>query len=152
MTQATDAGAIVTIAEARFAVHLYGGTIKPTGGRSALTIPLIPEARAKRVREYEAATGRKLFRVGRVLMERTLTATAPALTPQKVTVMRNGTYRKINSSAKGGVRAVYALKPSVTLKPDPQALPPQDKLISALVDTAQKWVDRENLKAKTTLV
>ncbi|MEI6655352.1 MAG: hypothetical protein WCP45_11330, partial [Verrucomicrobiota bacterium] len=62
VTSITASGAVVSIADVRFRIQLFGGTIKPTGGRKFLTIPLIAEARAHRVADYEKTTGRKLFR------------------------------------------------------------------------------------------
>lgn len=41
----------------------YGGEIRPVKKR-ALTIPVTNEARGRSVHEFEAATGRRLFRVG----------------------------------------------------------------------------------------
>lgn len=56
----SDADAVVTVAEERFRIHYYGGTIKPKQ-KKFLTIPLIPAARGLMARSYEAATGNDLF-------------------------------------------------------------------------------------------
>lgn len=131
MTEATAAGAVVSIAETRYRIHLFGGTIKPTRGKF-LTIPLVKEAHGLRVADYENATGRKLFRLGRtnLLMEHTDQGTSPL-------------------TGAGQMRPVYALKTSVTIKQDPNALPDRQKLIAALSDTASSWVARENLKSSS---
>lgn len=148
MTEATDAGATVTIAETRFRIHFYGGIIRPTGGRKFLTIPLIKEARGKRVADYEQSTGHKLFRPGykNVLLERSSAGTSAMIGGQRATVRKRGGFREITTSNKGKVRAVYALKKQVSIKSDPRALPPTEKLVVALNDTAQKWLSRQTTK------
>lgn len=149
MTEATANGATVTIAESRYRIHLFGGTIKPTGGRKFLTIPLVKEARALRVREYENKTGKKLFRLPGtgVLVERTDKGADRFLASNSTGVIRGKTgFRKIGIGGGSLVRAVYALKTSVTIKKDPRALPPNPALIEALSDTANKWAERINRK------
>jgi hypothetical protein len=137
----TDHGAVVAIEDVRFRIHLFGGTIRPTGGRKSLTLPLIPEARGMSAAQYERATGRKLFRVGAALMERADGAALPAIGARRVTIQRNGRYRQINASAKGGVRGVFALKRSVRIEADPNALPPLPRLLSALQEEANDWIE-----------
>lgn len=148
MTEATDTGATVTIAHDKFRIHLSGGTIRPTGGRKFLTIPLVKEARGKRVEDYEHESGRKLFRPGfkNVLLERSDKGTPAMIGGTRVSVRRRGAFREISAPSKGRVRAVYALKRQVTLKADPRALPSMESLAAALNDAAEKWVARENLK------
>lgn len=153
MTEATDAGATVTIAESRYRIHLYGGTIKPTGGRKFLTIPLVKEARARRVREYEKQTGRKLFRLPGtgVLVERTDKGADRFLANNSTGVIRGKTgFRKIGIGGGSKLRAVYALKTSVKIKKDPRALPATPALIQALTDTGNKWAARLNMKGATS--
>jgi hypothetical protein len=118
LTEVTDAGAVVSIAERRFRIHLFGGTVRPTGGRKWLTIPLVAEAHGRRVSQYEADTGRKLFipKGGRVLMEKTDERT---------------------------VRAVYALRRQATVPKDERALPPMRDLARALTETGEGWISRE---------
>ena len=110
LTQLTDVNeteATVSIGEVRFRIHLHGGTIKPTGGRKFLTIPLIPEARGKRVSEWEAEHPRQaLFRVGNALMERTDQGDRSFLGAQKATVRRNGVFRSVNVRARSQIRGV----------------------------------------------
>jgi|JFJP01.1.fsa_nt_gi hypothetical protein len=151
MTQATAEGATVTIAEDRYRIHLFGGTIKPTGGRKFLTIPLVKEARAKRVREYEKQTGRKLFRLPGtgVLVERTDKGADRFLANNSTAVIRGKTgFRRIAIGGGSKLRAVYALKPSVRIKSDPRALPPTVNLLGALQDSADKWLARTLAKTK----
>jgi hypothetical protein len=149
MIEATDTGAVVAIAETRFRIQLFGGTIKPTGGRKFLTIPLVKEARAKRVALYEKQTGRKLFRLPGtgVLVERTDKGADRFLANNSTGVIRGRSgFRKIGIGGGSKLRAVYALKRSVTFKEDPRALPPRAVLIAALSDTADKWAARFNGK------
>lgn len=151
MTEATAAGAVVSIAETRYRIHLFGGTIKPTGGRKFLTIPLVKEAHGRRVAEYESATGRKLFRLGRtnLLMERTDNGTSSLTKAGEGTVKTRSGFKKVNLGARTQMRPVYALKTSVTIKQDPNALPDRQKLVAALSETATAWAARENLKSSS---
>lgn len=152
MTEATAEGATVTIAEARYRIHLFGGTIRPTGGRKFLTIPLVKEAHAKRVAEYEKQTGRKLFRLPGtgVLVERTDKGADRFLAKNSTGVIRGKTgFRKIGIGGGSKLRAVYALKPSVRINPDQRALPDTDALLQALLDTGNKWAARQGSNAKS---
>jgi hypothetical protein len=144
MTEATDAGATVTIAEQRFRIHLYGGVIRPTGGRKFLTIPLIKEARALRVREYERRSGNKLFRLPGtgVLVERTDQGDRSTIAKSQGVIRGKKGFRKVTVRARSLVRAVYALKTSVTIKKDLRALPPTSTLVAALNEAAQGWISR----------
>jgi len=116
----SDADAVVTVAEARFRIHYYGGTIKPGPGKKALTIPLIPAARGLMARSYEAATGNELF----------------------IIKGRSNLYEKTAT----GIRAVYALKKSVTIKKDPDALPSASDIEAALTEEATDWIKRQTNK------
>lgn len=144
--EVTETGATVNIDDVRFRIQLYGGTIKPTNGRQFLTIPIIPEARGLRVSEYEAKTGRKLFRLPgrRVLMEQSESGTSSFTGQQTATVRSGGIYRKENIRARSQVRGVFALKKEVTIPRDPRALPPTAELLAALNDTAGQWLARQN--------
>lgn len=90
-----------------YAFKVTGGTIKPKRVAN-LTIPMIPEAAGRRVRDYEAATGNVLFRVlgKKALFEKT---------------------------ENGGIRAVYALVKEVTQKPWIRALPDEETLSSNFI-------------------
>lgn len=144
----TDSAAIVAVAEQRFRIHLFGGTIKPTGGRKFLTIPLIKEARALRAREYESKTGHKLFRLpgSRVLVERDDKGDRSLMSGSTGTIRGRSGYRKINIGGRTRLRAVYALCASVTLKPDPKALPDKNQLITALMETGTAWIKTQEFK------
>lgn len=111
-----DREAIVTVADKRFNIHLYGGDITPGPGKKALTIPLIPEARGLFARSYEEATGNELF----------------------IIKGRSNLYEKTST----GIRAVYALRKKVTIPRDVDALPANDIITSALTDEVQDWLQR----------
>lgn len=151
MTSATDDGAEVTIGEARFRIHLFGRVIKPTGGRKFLTIPLIKEARGMRVREYEKQTGRKLFRLpgSRVLVERSSQGNRSLASSSTGTIRTRSGFRKIGIGAQTQLRTVYALSPQAVIKRDPKALPDTRKLVEALLETGNAWLDR-NINSKST--
>jgi phage antirepressor YoqD-like protein len=144
MTSATDQGAVVSIAEQRFRIHLFGGKILPTGGRKFLTIPLIKEAHGVRAREYEKKTGHKLFRLpgSRVLVERDGAGDRSLMSGSTGTIRGKDGYRKINIGGQTRLRGVFALKESVTIKPDRRALPPTATLIAALMETGNAWLAR----------
>lgn len=147
MTEATDKGATVTIAENRFNIHFYGGTIKPTGGRKALTIPLIPGAHGQRARDYEKNTGKKLFRIGNALFERSSSGDRSLTGATRVSARTaSGQTRSLNLRGRSRIRAVYALAKSVTIKADPKALPDAEIILHALNQTAEQWLDREMKK------
>ena len=145
LTEATEDGATVTIAESRFRIHLFGGVIKPTGGRKFLTIPLIPEARALRASSYEQQTGRKLFRLPgvRLLFERSDKGTQSTVSRNTATVRRSdGTYRKVSLRGRSTIRPVYALAAQATIRKDDEALPPATYVAGVLEETATKWLKR----------
>lgn len=144
MTDATDKGATVTIGEARFRIHYEGGVIKPTGGRQALTIPLVADAHGMRVSEYEASSGNKLFRIGGALFERSDSGDRTLLGATRVTTRgRAGQTRNIGLRGRSQIRAVYALAKKVTIKADPAALPDPKLILENLNETAQQWLERE---------
>lgn len=149
MTEATATGAVVSIAEQRFRIHLFGGVIRPTGGRKFLTIPLIAEAHGKRVAEYEKQTGRKLFRLPGtgVLAERSDAGGERFLAKSSSGVIRGKKgFRKISIGAGSKLRIVYALKTAVKIPQDPRALPETPALIAALLETGNAWLDRNDNK------
>jgi hypothetical protein len=148
LTTATPAGATVTIAERRFRIHLFGGVIKPTGGRKYLTIPLIAEAHAMRASSYEQQYGRKLFRLPgvRLLFERSDKGSQSTYSANKVSLRRrDGTYRNISLTARSLIRPVYALAEQAKIKRDDEALPPQDYIVNQLLITGNNWLKRNLL-------
>lgn len=95
-------GATIANNADHYGFKIRGGTIRPKRVRF-LTIPLIPEAKGRRARDFELAFG-KLFRPrGKdVLMQRT---------------------------PDGQARSVYALRDQVTQRPWPDALPPDEVIL-----------------------
>ena len=99
-------GAVIENNADHFKFKVTGGRIIPKRVEF-LTIPMVDEARGRRVKDYEIFSGRKLFRV-------------------------RGKRALFELLGKGkGVRAVYALVKSVTQPAWPGALPPDDVLIGA---------------------
>lgn len=145
----TADGAEVAIAETRFRIHLFGGTIRPTGGRKFLTIPLIKEARGLRVADYEKQTGNKLFRLPGtgVLVERSDQGDRSVVGGFQASVRRRGGgFANVNVRPRSQVRGVFALKESVTIKQDPRALPDSGKLLDALREEGEDWIARQARK------
>lgn len=87
----TMGGATIANNATYYAFKVSGGTIRPTGGRKYLTIPMIAEARGVRALDYSTRSGHKLF-------------TIPG---------RNALFEW----KPDGLRAVYALVRSVTMGP-----------------------------------
>lgn len=91
-----------------YAFKVSGGRIVPKRA-SQLTIPMVPEAAGRRVRDYESATGNLLFRV----------------------LGKKALFEKTDN---GGIRAVFALVKEAIHQPWPQALPDDDTLSTAFVE------------------
>lgn len=143
----TDKGATVSIASGAFRIQLEGGTIKPTAGRKALTIPLVAAAHGVRVKDYEESTGKKLFRMGNALFERSSQGTQSLTGATRVSARgSNGQTRSLNLRGRSQVRAVYALVKQVTIKADPTALPSQAKILKSLNQEASDWLAKETKK------
>jgi hypothetical protein len=150
--QVSDTGATVRVGvDTFFRIHLQGGTVKPTGGRKFLTIPLVKEAAGLRAEDYERESGRKLFRPHgrRVLMERSSTPTSFTSAPQGASMRTKSGYKTFNLGAGTQVRPVYALAPQANIPIDPRALPPAPELAAALQTEADAWTRRELKKGGT---
>jgi hypothetical protein len=93
-----------------------GGTIRAKR-KNNLTIPLDPRAHAKTAREYSNRVN-PLFRVKNVLAE-------------------------VDEGAPNGIKPIYALVKSVTHKPWPNALPPEDSYVNAFMDGALDYLISE---------
>jgi len=118
--------AVISNDASHYSFKVRGGVITPKRAK-ALTIPLIPEARGLYASVYSQNTGRRLFTIkGRdALFERIQGTT----TGSRGRRNRPGatTIRTTN------IRAVYALKKSVTLDPWPGAVPPAEELGNAFL-------------------
>lgn len=90
-----------------YAFKVTGGTIVPKRVEF-LTIPMVPEAVGRRARDYESATGHRLFRV----------------------LGKKALFEKEEG---GGIRAVYALTKESVQQPWPGALPDDETLSEAFV-------------------
>ena len=93
VTEVTDTGATVAVAEPRFNLQLFGKRDLRPVNAPYLTIPLIPAARGKYVRDYIRDTGHRLFKI----------------------IGHHALFEKEGK----GVRPVYAIKESVDIDPDP---------------------------------
>lgn len=107
-TAADKSGATITNNADYYAFKVTGGRIVPKRV-SHLTIPMVPEAAGRRVRDYEAATGQILFRV----------------------LGKKALFEKTDN---GGIRAVYALVKEAIHSPWPEALPDDETLSSAFIE------------------
>jgi hypothetical protein len=139
--EVTDAGATVQVAEQRFNIHLFGGTIFPKVARS-LTIPVIKEARGESAASYREKTGKRLFSIrGRdMLFEK---ADDDAASESRVNATRTrGRNRTLGMrlGARQGIRAVFALKKSVSITKDPEALPSGEELAGVLQEEADDYI------------
>lgn len=138
VAEITESGATVSVAEERFNIHLFGGTIVPKLAKF-LTIPLIKEARGESAASYKLETGHRLFTIpGRnALFEKA----GGDATESRVgfTRGRNRSFA-VPLAAKQGIRPVFALAKSARIKADPDALPPSEKLAEALQEEAEGFL------------
>jgi hypothetical protein len=105
-------GATISNEADHYAHKVRGGTIRPKRV-SKLTIPMIPEAKGLRARDFEIQFRTRLFRVNG---KKALFARMDA-----------------GGGKKAGARAVYALVDSATQAPWPDAVPPGDLLGDAFL-------------------
>jgi hypothetical protein len=112
---ADKSGASIANSANHYAFKITGGTIKPKRAKH-LTIPMVPEAAGRRVKEYETLTGNRLFRV-------------------------LGKKALFENTEDGGFRAVYALVKSVTVRPTKGAFPRTEQLAASY---AESWLNAAN--------
>lgn len=119
-----NGGAEVTIADARFAIKVFGGTIVPREAK-ALAIPVHALAYGRRPAVFEDEEQVDLFRPHgkRVLMA--------------------------ELGAQGQAVTIYVLAKSATVPADPKALPAPGVLESACVDQAEKHLARAIANGRT---
>ncbi|MGJ8674062.1 hypothetical protein [Rubritalea sp.] len=114
LTDVSDSGATVTVANGAFALRQRGDVIRPVEAGS-LTIPNVEEAYGKSVAEYEQETGRKLFR------------------PAGARYLAYGDGESVT--------LVYFLTQQVTITADPHALPPVADLTAALNEEVEVYLE-----------
>lgn len=115
----TEDAAIVTIADPRFSMRYFGGTIRPKE-KENLAVPLVPQAAGK----YPSAN----------------LIPGVFLTFRKV----NGVLKKfLVAGEPDNLSFLWVLKKSVTHPKDPTALPPDEKLMNGLQEEAAKYVLRD---------
>ena len=90
---------------------IKGGTITPKSAKY-LTIPIVPEAHGRRVRDYPA----KLF------------------PNKKHTAL-------LEDTGDGNIRAVYILRKSVTQKPTPGAMPEDEVFVSPFIESLTDQIE-----------
>jgi hypothetical protein len=143
IAEVTDSGATVAVAEQRFNIQLFGGTIFPRKAK-ALTIPVIVEARGESVASYRLKTGKRLFTIpGRnMLFEK---ADNGGATESRLNFTR-GRDRSfgVKLGARQGLRGVFALARSANIKADPTALPRAADLLVAMQEEADDFMDDVN--------
>ncbi len=108
------------------ALKIYGGTITPKRAQ-ALTIPLIPEAHGRSAHNYASEFG-KLFTLRQSLLN----------IRNQGTGSNHRTGYLFEAIEGGGIRAVYALKKSVTHQPWPESIPSNEDMSAAY---ANKLID-----------
>lgn len=118
-----DAVADVIVGDRRLAIHVYGGVVRPKE-RRALTVPLHPMAKGKRVSVLQGELGVKIF-------------------PLKPKRGRRDTRGILAAKIGGKVVALYALRSKVTIPRDPEALPSPEQLKPALQETFEDWYEIE---------
>ena len=112
INEARAEGVLIVNGMGLLAHKITGGVITPTKAK-ALTIPLIPEAHGVLARNYPA----KLFR-----------------NPKETVLME--------TLENGEARPVYALRKSVTQKPIPGAMPPEDVYLNPFIDKLVEQLDK----------
>lgn len=116
----SDSTVAAVVMSREVAQRRFGGTIKPTGGKKYLTIPLDRVAYNK-----SALTFQELF---------------------VLTLKRNGTERKYLAMKvrKNRVKVLYALRESVTQKGDADVLPSDAKIVDAVRTAAVEYIARRS--------
>jgi hypothetical protein len=141
----SETGATVAIAEPRFRVHVFGGTIKPVKAKM-LTIPLVKEARGLRASSYARKFGRRLFTLpGINLLFEKVEDGAQSLVNETSGRTRDeaGARQGVTLAARSRIRPVYALAKSAKIEKDPTALPKDEVLASMLAEEARDFVERQ---------
>jgi len=125
---ATPEGAEVYVARLGIAQRYYGGTLRPTGGRKAIAIPLRDEARGK-------SPG----------------INADELPPLFILRSRKGKAFLAHRAPGGALRLFYILVKSVTQRPDPTVLPEPEAFARVALRAADAHLDRLLIRAANAL-
>jgi len=142
VSSVSDSGAVVTVAEERFRIHVTGGVITPKKAKM-LTIPLIEAANGLMASSYAQKFNRRLFTIpGRnALFERTGQGSESVIGQTNVRARQGKRTLTIPLAARSTIRPVYALVPRATIPADPDALPSAEKIQTALLEEAADWLD-----------
>lgn len=112
----STASAAAVVMEREVALRRFGGTIRPTGPRKALTIPVSPRAYNRKAASFDG-----LFFVK----------------PKK-----NGNVFLARKGRKGAIELMYLLLPKATIKPNPDVLPTDVQLTDAVKEAATQFLER----------
>jgi len=120
-----DRTVTISINHPAIAQKVFGGRITPKQA-NWLTIPVDPEAHGRPVAVFQQETGIKLFRLRK----------------------KGGGLSNLLAGLESGKRlkVFYVLSKGVDQERDPEALPPEDKFVDALVAEASSYYQREKGK------
>lgn len=120
VAEASGRTVVINITDPTFAQKVFGGTIRAKRVRN-LAIPQSPDAHGRAPAVFERETGLKL-----------------------IFIRNNGAGLLATKRGLSQILQVeYLLTPSVEQKPDPSALPAEPAFTNAVVERAQKIVDRQ---------
>lgn len=122
LASADKDGAVLANDAPHLGYKVRGGTITPKRVQF-LTIPMVPEAHGKRAAQYERDYGTDLFTIkGRMGLFERSTKGSESVINRTYGRRRNG--QKVQISARGHIRMVYAFAKRVDHEPWQGALPP----------------------------
>lgn len=134
----TSDGAAVRVTGLGVALHYYGGTIKPTGGRKYLTIPVDPEAYGRRASEFNnleiawgLTKGGKPRPIGLV--------TKNEYTFKTARNRKSGAKEVVSTSWTAG-KWMFALVQSATIPEDKKILPETDTIQAATIAAITDYI------------
>lgn len=139
LTRADASGATITIADARFPIKLFGGTITPKRGKF-LARPLRAEA-------YAASGAGRIRDVFPNLKFAVVPGIGPALVQAEASNIKVGRKRKDGSrgvkfTGQVGGLAFFQLIKSATMPAMPDALPQEDEIAGVGVRTTESYIER----------
>jgi hypothetical protein len=129
MSSASKAGAVISNDAPHLGHKVRGGVITPKRV-NFLTIPVVPEAHGRRAAQYERDFGTDLFTIkGRMGLFEKSTKGSESVINRTYGRRKNG--QKVQISARGHIRMVYALTKRVEHEPWKGALPPSGDIKKA---------------------
>ena len=119
----SSAQSAAVVMEREVALRRFGGTIRPTGTRKMLSIPVDPRAYRKKATSFDGLFVVK-FKKG----------TKQGGGKGSVFLVRKG--------RKGALELMYLLTPKATIKPNPDVLPSDAALADAVKEAATEYLKR----------